>query len=147
MDPSISVNQIMTTDILTVRPDQTMDKVQDIFERHAIHHIPVVEGGKVVGMISKADYFKVLHGFTLFKSDRSREYNRAILRSLLASEVMTKQVATLRPLDSVHLAAGFFRENRFHALPIVDEQEVLIGIITTYDLLNLAYEEPVISPE
>ena len=61
------------------------------------------------------------------------------MRSLLVKEVMSKQVATLGPEDTLELAAGFFRENMFHALPVVDEDNMLIGIVTTYDLLNYAY--------
>lgn len=119
-----------------------MDKVQDIFRKNNIHHVPVVKEGSVVGMVSKSDYFRLLHGFTLFKTQKSEEYNDAILRSLLVGEVMTRQIAVLNPEDSLELAAGFFRENLFHALPIVDkEQNKLVGIVTTYDLLAYAFSE------
>lgn len=141
MDKSTTVGQIMTTKVICVRPDETMDKVQDIFRKNNIHHIPVVDEGKVKGIISKGDYLKLLHGFTLFKTQKSEEYNNAILRSLLAREVMTRQVAVLNPDDTLELAAGYFRENLFHALPIVDEGGGLIGIVTTYDLLNFAFSE------
>jgi len=145
MDKTTTVGQIMTTNVICVRPDDTMDKVQDIFRKNNIHHIPVVDEGKIRGIISKADYLKLLHGFTLFKTQKSEEYNDAILRSLLAREVMTRQVAMLNPEDSLELAAGYFRENLFHALPIVDDQDRLVGIITTYDLLNFAFSESEVS--
>ena len=90
-------------------------------------------------MVSYTDYLKLLHGFTLFKTRKSDEYNDAILRSLLVKEVMTKQLATLKPEDTLEMAAGFFRENLFHALPVVDDDNMLVGIITTYDLINYAY--------
>ncbi len=141
MDKSTNVGQIMTTKVISVRPDDTMDKVQDIFRKNNIHHIPVVDEGKVKGIISKGDYLKLLHGFTLFKTQKSEEYNDAILRSLLAREVMTRQVAMLHPDDTLELAAGYFRENLFHALPIIDEDGRLVGILTTYDLINYAFSE------
>ena len=137
-----TVGEIMTKPVITVHRDDTMDKVQDIFEKHNIHHIPVIEeGNRVVGIISKSDYLRILHGFTLFKTEKSVEYNNAIMRSLLVSEVMTRQVATLAPEDSLEMAAGFFRENLFHALPVI-ENGVLIGIITTFDLITYAYADP-----
>ncbi|HRD81919.1 MAG: CBS domain-containing protein [Saprospiraceae bacterium] len=139
IDKTTTVAEIMTERVIVVRPNETMDVVQDIFRKNNIHHVPVVDKGMVVGMVSHADYLKLLHGFTLFKTKKSDEYNDAILRSLLVKEVMTKQVATLGPEDSLELAAGFFRENLFHALPVVDEENMLIGIVTTYDLLNYAY--------
>jgi CBS domain-containing membrane protein len=141
MDRSTTIGQIMTTNLITVTPKDTMADVQEIFRTHNIHHIPVVDGTKVVGIISHTDYLKLLHGFTLFNTRKSEEYNNAIMRSLLVQEVMVKQIAKLNPEDSVYMAAGFFRENLFHALPVVKEDGTLIGIITTYDLLNYAYNE------
>ena len=142
MDVNQAIKHVMTAPVITVRPDETMDKVQRIFAEQVIHHVPVAEaGGRVVGMISKSDYLRLLHGFTLFKARKSEDYNRAILRSLLAHEVMTPQVATLHPDDSLSMAAGYFRENRFHAIPVVDDNGNLLGIVTTYDLITHAYRD------
>ncbi len=143
VDKSVSVGQIMTTNVLFVKPNDTMDRVSDIFRMNNIHHIPVIEeGGRVVGIISHTDYHKILHGFTLFKTEKSEEYNKAILRSLLVREVMTKQVAKLNPEDNIMVAAGYFRENLFRAIPVVDKDGRLVGIVTTYDMLNFAFSEP-----
>jgi CBS domain-containing protein len=143
VDKTTKVAQIMTTKVLFVRPADSMERVGEIFRMNNIHHIPVIEeGGKVAGMISQVDYHKILHGFTLFKTEKSDEYNKAILRSLLVKEVMTKQVAKLYPEDSIMVAAGFFRENLFHAIPVVSTDGVLVGILSTYDMLNFAYSEP-----
>ncbi len=144
IDKTISVDKIMTTEVITIGPENTMDKVKKVFDQHNIHHIPVIENAKVVGIISKTDYLKLLHGFTLFKTQKSDNYNDAIMRSLLVREVMTKQVAKLNPDDSIETAAGFFRENLFHALPVVNKTGELVGIITTYDLLNYAYNETIL---
>lgn len=138
----MQVGQIMTTEVIFLGPNDSMDKVQQIFKTHNIHHIPIIEEDKVIGIISSTDYLKLLHGFTLFKTHKSEEYNDAIMRSLLVKEVMTKQVATINPEDTVEIAAGFFRENLFHALPVVDANGSLVGIITTFDLINYAFNEP-----
>lgn len=132
----------MTDTVMTIHPDDTMDRVQRVFEQNTIHHLPVVTPeGKVVGMVSKSDYLKLLHGFTFFKARKSEEYNKAILRSLLVEEVMTRQVATLKADDSLLMAAGYFRENLFHAIPIVDDKHNLIGILSTYDLISFAFRD------
>jgi CBS domain-containing protein len=144
-DKTTPINLVMTTEVIFVRPDDSMDKVADIFRMNNIHHIPVIErGGKVVGILSHLDYHKILHGFTLFRTEKSQDYNDAILRSLLVKEVMTKQVAKLHPEDTIMMAAGYFRENLFHAIPVVDEKDQLVGIISTYDLLNYAFKEAVL---
>ncbi|HQU59257.1 MAG: CBS domain-containing protein [Phaeodactylibacter sp.] len=139
-DRTTTVGQIMSTPVITVGPDDTMKRVQDIFRMNNIHHLPVVVEGKVIGILSKSDYLRLLHGFTLFKTEKSTEYNDAIMRSLLVGEVMTKQVATLAPDDTLEMAAGFFRENLFHALPVVSKGK-LVGILTTFDLITFAFSE------
>ena len=144
-DRATTIANIMTREVFFVHPDDTMQRVDEIFRMHNIHHVPVIDGeGHVMGIISKSDYLKVLHGFTMFKTTKSEEYNKAILRSLLASEVMTKQVASLQPEDTVDVAAGYFRENLFHAIPVVDSNKRLVGIVTTFDMLNFAFMEPVL---
>jgi CBS domain-containing protein len=145
-DKTTTVGQIMSTPVITVSPDDPMTKVKEIFRVNNIHHIPVVDADKVVGIISESDYLRLLHGFTLFKTEKSETYNDAILRSLLTGEVMTKQVATLAPDDSLLMAVGFFRENLFHALPVVSDGS-LVGIVTTFDLLTFAYSEPYLLEE
>ncbi|MBK9016645.1 MAG: CBS domain-containing protein [Saprospiraceae bacterium] len=142
-DRTTTIANIMTRDVFFAHPDDTMQRVDELFTANNIHHIPVIDNdSRVVGIVSKSDYLKILHGFTLFKTEKSVEYNKAILRSLLVSEVMTKQVATLQPEDTVDIAAGYFRENLFHAIPVVDRQKKLVGILTTFDMLNFAFMEP-----
>ncbi len=135
------VKEIMTKEVITVQPDDSMEKVKDIFDHYSIHHIPVILHKKVVGIISRADYLRVIQGFTLLSDSKAEEYNHALLRSLLAGEVMTAKVACLGTEDTLMAAAGYFHENLFHAIPIIDDEGELAGIITTYDLINYAYRE------
>lgn len=142
-DRTTSIANLMTRDVFFVHPNDTMQRVGELFTAYNIHHIPVIDDeSHVVGIVGKGDYLKILHGFTLFKTDESMQYNKAILRSLLVSEVMSKQVATLQPEVTVDVAAGYFRENLFHAIPVVDRQKKLVGIVTTFDMLNFAFMEP-----
>lgn len=136
------IGQIMTKDVIFVRPDDTMDKVSEIFRRNDFHHIPVTnESGKVEGILSKGDYFQLTHGLTLFKNKNSEDFNESLMRSLLVKEVMTHPVAKLHPEDSIRTAADIFKENLFHALPVVNAENQLVGIVTTFDLLNYAFAE------
>ncbi len=147
MNKYAKLKEIMTEQVITVKPSDTMTKVDEIFKMHPIHHLPVVnDESKVVGIISKSDYFKMQHGLTLFHTAKSEAYNEALFHSILVEDVMTKQVATLHPDDTVATAADYFRENLFHAIPIVDEHKRLLGIVTTYDLLNYAFKEDVYLP-
>jgi CBS domain-containing protein len=134
-----TIADVMTQTVICLQPRDTMDKVDQIFKTRNIHHIPVVEDQKVVGMISKSDYHQILHGFTLFKAPVSKTYNEAVLRSLLVREVMTQQVITLHPEDGLETAADHFRKNLFHAIPIVDAEGKIMGILSTYDLISFCF--------
>ncbi len=139
---NVAVKRIMTHAVVFVKPENTMDKVADIFRKNNIHHIPVVDDSqKVVGMISKTDYHKTEQSFALFKSGKEEEINEVLFRSIPVENVMTKQVATLDPEDSISVALSIFKENLFHAMPVIDNTGRLLGILTTYDLLEYAYQD------
>lgn len=132
----------MTRDVISVSPNDNMTVVDEIFKKNNIHHIPVIDdNGKVVGVVSSTDYNKLLNSFTFFINQKKDSYNTAIMRSMLVEDVMTKHVATLQSDSTVMIAAGIFKENLFHAIPVVDKSGKLEGIVTTYDLLNYAYNE------
>ncbi len=140
IDSTRPVSDIMAKDLIVLGPYDPVSAVADVFERHNIHHLPVVdESGRLLGLVSKSDFLKISHGFSLFKLQQKPEYDRALYESLLVKDIMTEKIATLQPEDSLHKAADLFRENLFHALPVVYKDGQLIGIITTYDLLTYAY--------
>ena len=133
------VGEVMTAPVLTVGPDDPVSVAVELFAQYPIHHLPVVSDNKLVGMMSQQEILRLEHNFSLFKNQWSQEVNDAIYRSLLIGEVMTKQVATISPADRLDYAFGYFQENRFHALPVVDENKKVVGILSTYDLLTYAY--------
>ena len=104
---STRIKDIMTQEVITVQPDDPMERVKDIFDHYSIHHIPVILHKKVVGIISREDYLRVIQGFTLLGDKKTEAYNHALLRSLLAGEVMSTKVACLGPEDTLHAAAGY----------------------------------------
>lgn len=138
-DKLIPVNKIMVSHVLSVSPQMTMTEVVSLFKSNNVHHIPVVDQDRVVGMISASDYHRLEHHFSLFHSAQAEQSNIAIFSSLLAGEVMTKPVATIRATDTLQFAADIFRENLFHALPVVNDLKQCVGILTPYDLLVYAY--------
>lgn len=133
MNPNKPVAEIMTTELVVVRPEDTARKVQEIFSAHDFHHIPVVEGeSKLVGIISKEDFFRLAYALSLETSGPT--YSQHTYESLTARDVMTRYPIHLDTDDNIGLAADIFLANRFHALPILDDGQ-LVGIITTHDLL------------
>ena len=144
MNTQLPISTIMTTAVLTLGPKDLMRDVEDIFRKNTIHHIPIVEeNGKLAGIISQTDFYKIQHGMTLFKSKNVESFNSTLMGSLLVEEVMTKQVAALHFNEPINVAVGILQENLFHALPVVDDNHKLVGILTTHDLLNYAFRKEI----
>jgi CBS domain-containing protein len=141
MDKWIEVKHIMTTDLITADPDETIDAVRHKLIANHIQHIPVVEGKKILGIISKGDIHRMEHHFTLFHSEKALESNRQIFSTILAAEIMTKSLVKLKDTDAATIAVDLFRENMFHALPVVNEKDQLVGMITPLDLLRYAFDD------
>lgn len=138
------LSEIMTTALVTIKQDDSFELVDSLFKNNDFHHLPVVDDdGKLVGILSKSDYLALCDSFSFFSSGASEKRNERLFNAVLAHDVMQKKIATLKPDSTAMMAAGFFKENLFHAIPIIDDQNKLVGLVTTFDLLNLAFSEPV----
>jgi CBS domain-containing protein len=136
------VTSIMTRNITFISPDTIMDEVAAIFKGKSLHHLPVInQTGEIEGMISKSDYYKLLSNYTIFGRKDVMEKNKRFLRSLIAKDVMTKDVVCIHWDSKVETVIQIFLENLFHALPVVKEHKV-IGIITPYDVLKTLVANP-----
>ncbi|MFN4080310.1 MAG: HPP family protein [Saprospiraceae bacterium] len=120
------VTAIMTSNVITLAPSDTLGEARNIFLSKRIHHLPIVEGDKLVGMVTSWDIFKT--GLS------AEEYAQKSIR-----EVMTTKLATLEPWQKIGAAAEVLMEHLFHAIPIVDEGGRLKGIVTTYDILKYTF--------
>lgn len=141
MDKWIEVKHLMTSDLITADPDETIDAVRHKLIANHIQHIPVVQDKKILGIISNGDLHRMEHHFTLFHSEKALESNRQIFSSILAEEIMTKSLVILKDTDSAMIAVDLFKEHMFHALPVVNEKDQLVGMITPLDLLRYAFDE------
>ena len=128
----------MTRKLIAVSPTDTMSEVKAIFDQHRIHHIPVVRYKKLVGIISKSDLQHFLRGVLTSEHDQQVEKSR--LETYTAEDVMTTGVATLSSTDRINVALQLFLENIFHAIPIVDDDE-LVGMLTTFDIIKALSDE------
>ena len=134
------VSSIMSTNLITVNQEEKLLAIKDIFDKHAIHHIPVVKYKSIVGMISKSDFLHFMRGYSQNAEDQF--VDNARLRVFKAEDIMTRGLAKLHPMDPIRSAIDIFKINRFHALPIVDG-DTLVGIVTTYDIIKQIADEPV----
>ena len=127
------VKDIMTSNLVTVGPDETMQKVERIFKTNDFHHIPVVEDDKLVGLISKSDFLFFKRGFNDHSTDKRIDLFR--LKVWKVSDVMVTKLAKMDPDQRINVALDIFEKNWFHAIPIVDGEK-LVGIVTTLDIIR-----------
>lgn len=126
------VSTIMTSHVITVSPSDPLTLVKKIFDEKKIHHVPVVEAGELKGIISKSDILYFLKGI---KSAYQDFLNKSRLRTYTAGEIMTTGVAKVNSNEKISVVIEVFKENLFHAIPVVDENQ-LVGIVTTYDIIQ-----------
>lgn len=133
----------MTRKPATVAPEDNLETVRSIFEKHGFHHIPVVESGKLAGIISYTDYLRVIR--EVYGNTGEQRSNERLLHSLLVKEVMTEHLVCLAPTDTVEDALRVFGPNHFHAVPVVEGDRRLVGILSTHDLIKVL--ERVLAPD
>ncbi|NNF32725.1 MAG: CBS domain-containing protein [Saprospiraceae bacterium] len=137
------VKEYMTTDVITVLTNSQLEEAKTIFDTNSIHHLPVVDDeNRLEGIISKTDLLLLMDWGTKYDLTSSKRKNAFLLKSNLAIDLMEENVVTVGADDTVEKCYDIFKENYFHAIPVVDEDHKLIGLITTYDLLIAAYSQP-----
>lgn len=139
MNTDIAIDTIMSRELITVAPETSLTQIKHTFDNHTFHHLPVVQaGGKLVGIISKEDFARAAYMLSL--STDGQAYSQLEYASLTANDIMTIYPVFLEPHDTVGLAADIFLANKFHALPILEEGQ-LVGLITTHDLVRFAFAD------
>ncbi|MGI9233764.1 MAG: CBS domain-containing protein [Woeseiaceae bacterium] len=120
------ITRIMTTDPLTIGPDNSVTDARTLFETRNIHHLPVVDDGKLVGIVSSADLLK------LFLLDEQTDFSA----NASVGQIMEVCPMTLDSRATLREAAEKLRVGRFHALLVIDVQRTLVGIVTSGDLID-----------
>ena len=138
MNAFAPISTIMSSDLVTVNPEDNLLIVKKLFESHTFHHLPVVRFRKIVGIISKTDFEHFTGALSHFAD--ARFVNESRLERTKAEDIMTKGLGKLEPEDRINVALEIFSKNWFHALPVVKNEE-LVGIITTQDVIKALLRE------
>jgi len=137
----------MTKDLITVYENDVMSKVEDLMKQHNINHVPVVDHQfNLKGILTKNDIQLLKDWGTELQLKTAIKANKQILNSQTASDRMNRILLKVEPDDTLGICADIFKENMFHALPVVDGDK-LVGIVTTYDLINAAYSKKTLLTE
>ena len=138
----MKVSKYMTQKLITTSPDTSVTDAFLLMRSHRVRHVPVVEGDKLVGIISDRDlrrpkWIDALDDWTsYYQIDDSHSVR----------DIMTSNPETVRASDKILRAVKIFREQRYGALPVLDKKDDLVGILSAQDLL-MALEELLVQPK
>lgn len=144
----MQTKDIMTQNIISVSPDNKVAEVAEILFQHGFHGLPVVENGKIVGIITENDFFIKDHGITFLPSylsclneegaaDSASIEKKKELMNLEARDIMTKDVVTVSLDMEVSDLLEFIKKTRFNTLPVVDEYKNILGVVTLVDVIGM----------
>jgi predicted transcriptional regulator len=114
----MSVDEVMTRDVLTLAPDTSLEAARTFLLAHRISGAPVVDGRRVLGVISESDLAA------------------GSGRAATVAGAMTEAPVTAEPSLSLWAAADLMAAHSVNRLPVVDDDGALVGIVTRGDLIR-----------
>jgi CBS domain-containing membrane protein len=130
----MKVSELMSTDLVTLTEEETLDHAQRCMARGRIRHLPVVRDRRLVGLITHRDLLAA--SFSIF-AEVERTEQRRIFDTIRVVDAMHRDVVTVSPDLRAAQAARILLENKYGCLPVVDADNILIGIVTEADFLRL----------
>jgi|GEM_PF-74810 len=128
--------QVMTSPVVTLRPDQSVPTADELMDNGRFRHLPVVdENDRVVGIVTHRD---LLASRVSSLSGLDDDERRHLQRRIPVERIMRRQVWTVRPEQPALQTALLLRDLSFGCAPVVDDERRLLGIVTDADFLRLA---------
>ena len=135
MDVPKVVADIMSRNLVTLCEEDDLVLIEPTMEKFRFRHMPVVDGDKLVALVSQRDMLRVSAG-TL---GRARESLDNLLKTqYFVADIMTRDLTTIRADTPIVEAAQLMAQGKFGCLPVVEDDNTLVGIITEHDFVKLA---------
>lgn len=133
-----AVGNIMTKNLVKLNVNDSLSKAEALFKKNKIKHLPVVKGDKIVGMLSYSDLLRISFADA---TDETGEYVESTVYDMFSLEqVMTSKVVCVSTDDTIKEVAEILAEKHFHALPVIERDEI-VGIVTSTDIINYFLEQ------
>lgn len=128
---AMKVVEVMTKNPLSMTPSETVGQADELMAENRIRQLPVVDGSTLVGIITDRDIRSFLDGGSLLVPDA-----RARALATEIKEVMSTAPLTLSPDDDLQEALELLIEEKIGGIPVMDQSEGLVGIVTYVDVLR-----------
>lgn len=127
------ITNLMSKDVKTLQVGQPVSEARKMFANNNFHHLPILEGEKLVGIVSSLDIVKLT--FNAAETD-DRTMDAVMDSQFTLKDIMQSELVTIGHKDTVRSAVGLLSEGTFHSLPVVDDKNGLVGIVTSTDLIR-----------
>jgi CBS domain-containing protein len=144
----MQVREVMTTPVVSVTPETTVKELLTLWTEHPVSGFPVVDGEKVVGVVSETDlvyrdrplkppaFVAILDAFIPITSPHTIEQELRKTVGTKVSDVMTSPALTVGADDDLSVAASLMTDRHVNRLPVVDDAGRLVGIVSRADLVR-----------
>jgi acetoin utilization protein AcuB len=138
MKTIIRVKEWMTTPVISVEADTPVADAYNIMMERSIRRLPVVQNGKLVGIVTLGDLREARPSSATSLSIYELNY---LLSKLTVDKVMTHNPFTMSPETPIQIAAKMMMDRKVGGLPVVDEEGHLVGIITESDIFSMLVDQ------
>ena len=128
------IRDVMNPMVVSIQLDDRVGLADTLMSQNGFHHLPVVEGKILRGILSQTDLYKNMLSYFFVESDR--EQRDFMDEYLNLEDVMTPDPITIGPDQTVEQALELMLEHRIGSLPVVNRQNELLGIVTDFDMLR-----------
>jgi CBS domain-containing protein len=126
------ISNVMSSNVRCANIDDKLSRVRNILLAATFHHVPIVKGRKLVGIISTRDLLKLNYDVNGAPGD---DLDETIDKNFSVEQVMQRDLVTIDSDDTVLTAIDLLAKGKFHSLPVIDEAGDLVGIVTSIDVL------------
>ena len=125
---------IMSKDVVTLDETETLEFVEESMRALRFRHMPVVDQGRLVGLVSHRDVLRVSASSLLPEANQQTKY---LAKKFFVRDVMTRNVVTVQPDTPLLEVASRMRNGKLGCVPVVNGENTLVGIITEADFVEL----------
>jgi CBS domain-containing protein len=125
----MTVKEVMVKEVATLDVNDELSLANDIMRLGRIRHLPVVDGSRLVGLVSERDLFRSSLAQVLGTDSRN------LMKALRIKDIMVREVTTISPEAKLYDAVNLMIEKKIGCLPVVEDDR-LVGLITETDILR-----------
>lgn len=134
---NITVREWMSSPVITVSPLTLISHAHQKMKEYGVRRLPVLEGGKLIGIITIGDIREASPSDATSLSIWELNY---LWAQLTVERVMTRNVITVKPDDTIIHAAELMLNHKIGGLPVVDEKGHVVGMLTESDIFKMLIE-------